>query len=68
MQRTEDDSIHNFVQRRFGADIANNVVDPVVRGICGGKSARNRWVCEHLALRKVVIIGFPIFVQVTHGK
>ncbi len=38
VQKAEDDSIHNFVKRRFGSDIADYVIDPVIRGICGGKN------------------------------
>ncbi|XP_043216225.1 protoporphyrinogen oxidase-like [Amphibalanus amphitrite] len=32
----QDDSLYAFVSRRFGADIAQFAVDPLVRGICAG--------------------------------
>lgn len=32
----EDESIYSFVQRRVGQDIADNVVSPLVCGICAG--------------------------------
>ena len=31
-----DDSLYEFVSRRFGADVAQFAVDPLVRGICAG--------------------------------
>lgn len=34
----EDESIHEFVSRRLGKDIAEYAVDPMVRGICSGDS------------------------------
>jgi len=39
-QKVEDDSIHEFVTRRFGKDIAKYVIDPMIRGICAGDSRR----------------------------
>lgn len=32
----DDDSIYNFVERRFGKDIADNIISPVLCGICAG--------------------------------
>lgn len=32
----EDESIHSFVQRRLGQDIADNIVSPLICGICAG--------------------------------
>lgn len=37
-QRLEDDSIHNFVHRRFGLELADYIVDPLIRGVTGGDS------------------------------
>ncbi|CAL8108771.1 unnamed protein product [Orchesella dallaii] len=31
-----DDSIYNFVKRRFGFEIAEYLIDPLIRGICAG--------------------------------
>ncbi|KAK2711297.1 hypothetical protein QYM36_012473 [Artemia franciscana] len=31
-----DESIHSFVKRRFGPDVAEYLIDPLVRGICAG--------------------------------
>ena len=31
-----DDSIYDFVSRRFGTDLAKYAIDPMVRGICAG--------------------------------
>lgn len=32
----EDDTLFEFVSRRLGADIAQNLIDPMTRGICAG--------------------------------
>ncbi len=32
----DDESIHSFVGRRFGEDVADYIIDPMVRGICAG--------------------------------
>ena len=32
----EDESIYDFISRRVGSDIAENLVDPLIKGICGG--------------------------------
>ncbi|KYQ49594.1 Protoporphyrinogen oxidase [Trachymyrmex zeteki] len=32
----EDESIHSFVQRRLGQDIADNLISPIICGICAG--------------------------------
>jgi len=32
----EDESIFNFISRRLGPDVAEFVIDPVVRGVCAG--------------------------------
>lgn len=32
----KDESIWDFIARRFGPDIADNFVDPLLKGICGG--------------------------------
>lgn len=32
----EDESIHSFVQRRLGQDIADNLISPLICGICAG--------------------------------
>ncbi|KYN04390.1 PREDICTED: protoporphyrinogen oxidase [Cyphomyrmex costatus] len=32
----EDESIHSFVQRRLGQDIADNLISPMICGICAG--------------------------------
>lgn len=32
----QDESIYDFITRRFNSTIAENVVDPVIKGICGG--------------------------------
>lgn len=32
----EDDSIYDFVCRRFGKELADFAIDPLVRGICAG--------------------------------
>ncbi|EGI59750.1 PREDICTED: protoporphyrinogen oxidase [Acromyrmex echinatior] len=32
----EDESIHSFVQRRLGQDIADNFISPIICGICAG--------------------------------
>lgn len=32
----EDDSIYNFVQRRFGQDIADNILSAIICGVCAG--------------------------------
>jgi oxygen-dependent protoporphyrinogen oxidase len=37
-ERKEDESMHAFVSRRFGEDVADYIVDPMVRGICAGDS------------------------------
>jgi len=34
----EDTSLHEFVSRRLGSDIADYAIDPMVRGICAGDS------------------------------
>lgn len=36
----EDDSIYSFVERRFGKEIADYAISPLICGICGG-NARN---------------------------
>lgn len=36
----EDDSIYNFVKRRFGSEIAEYAVSPLICGICGGDSKK----------------------------
>jgi len=35
-----DDSIFDFVERRFGSDVARYAIDPMVRGICAGDAGR----------------------------
>ena len=35
---SEDESLHDFVARRLGSDIAEYAVAPLVRGICAGNS------------------------------
>ncbi len=35
-KKCDDDSVYDFVNRRFGSDIANFAIDPLVRGICAG--------------------------------
>lgn len=35
-KKCSDDSIYDFVARRFGPDIARYAIDPMVRGICAG--------------------------------
>ncbi len=37
-KKCEDDSLHAFVTRRFGQEVADFAVDPMVRGICAGDS------------------------------
>ncbi|KAL0122542.1 hypothetical protein PUN28_007327 [Cardiocondyla obscurior] len=32
----EDESIHSFIQRRLGQDIADNIISPMICGICAG--------------------------------
>ncbi|XP_011642007.1 protoporphyrinogen oxidase isoform X1 [Pogonomyrmex barbatus] len=32
----EDESIHSFIQRRLGQDIADNIISPLICGICAG--------------------------------
>ncbi|RLU27205.1 hypothetical protein DMN91_001005 [Ooceraea biroi] len=32
----EDESIHSFFQRRFGQDVADNLISPIICGICAG--------------------------------
>lgn len=32
----EDESIYDFISRRIGSEIAENLVDPVIKGVCGG--------------------------------
>lgn len=32
----EDDTIYNFIKRRFGNELAEFAIDPLVRGICAG--------------------------------
>lgn len=36
----EDESIYNFVQRRLGQDIADNLVSPIICGICAGDARK----------------------------
>ncbi|XP_072767190.1 protoporphyrinogen oxidase [Anoplolepis gracilipes] len=36
----EDDSIYNFVQRRLGQDIADNIISPIICGICAGDARK----------------------------
>lgn len=36
----EDESIYNFVQRRLGQDIADNLVSPIICGICAGDAQK----------------------------
>ena len=31
-----DESIYDFISRRVGSTIAENLVDPIMKGICGG--------------------------------
>ena len=35
-KKCDDDSIYEFVKRRFGRDLADFAIDPMVRGICAG--------------------------------
>jgi len=35
-KKCPDESIYDFVQRRFGSDVAKFAIDPMVRGICAG--------------------------------
>jgi len=39
-QKGNDDSIYNFIERRFGSDIATYGIDPLIRGICAGDARR----------------------------
>lgn len=32
----EDESIYSFVQRRLGRDIADNIISPIICGVCAG--------------------------------
>lgn len=34
----DDESVHEFVSRRLGEDVADFAVDPMIRGICSGDS------------------------------
>ncbi|GAB1863786.1 Protoporphyrinogen oxidase [Camponotus japonicus] len=36
----EDESIYNFVQRRLGQDIADNLISPIICGICAGDAQK----------------------------
>jgi len=36
--KDKDESFHSFVNRRFGSDLANFIIDPMIRGICAGDS------------------------------
>jgi len=36
--KCDDTSLHEFVSRRLGSDIADYAIDPMVRGICAGDS------------------------------
>lgn len=36
----EDESIYNFVQRRLGQDIADNIISPMICGICAGDARK----------------------------
>ena len=38
VKRGEDTPIFEFISRRFGEDIAQYAVDPLVRGICAGNA------------------------------
>ena len=38
----DDEPLHDFVVRRFGEDVANFIIDPMVRGICAGDSREIR--------------------------
>jgi len=35
-KRCEDDTIYEFIKRRFGSELADYAIDPLVRGICAG--------------------------------
>ncbi|XP_003740594.1 protoporphyrinogen oxidase [Galendromus occidentalis] len=37
-EASEDESLHSFVRRRFNAQLADYVIDPMCRGICAGDS------------------------------
>lgn len=36
----EDESIYSFIQRRFGQDIADKLISPIVCGICAGDARK----------------------------
>jgi protoporphyrinogen/coproporphyrinogen III oxidase len=40
LQKDEDDSVYDFFERRFGRDIAEFLIDPLIRGVTAG-DARN---------------------------
>jgi len=37
-QKLDDDTIYNFVSRRFGEDVAKYTIDPIIRGVSAGDS------------------------------
>ncbi|KAM0726926.1 Protoporphyrinogen oxidase [Formica fusca] len=36
----EDESVYNFVQRRLGQDVADNLISPLICGICAGDARK----------------------------
>ena len=41
LMQCSDTSLFEFISRRFGEDVAQYAVDPLVRGICAGFIARD---------------------------
>ena len=39
-KKCQDESIYDFVERRFGSEIAKFAIDPMVRGICAGDAKK----------------------------
>ncbi|ODM91697.1 Protoporphyrinogen oxidase [Orchesella cincta] len=39
-KKGSDDSIYNFMSRRFGSEIADYLADPLIRGVCAGDAKK----------------------------
>merc|ERR1712015_344348 len=57
--RVEDESVHDFIAKHFGSDLANYVIDPLCRGIYAGDSR---------LLSAKSCFGVPFEVAARHGS
>ncbi|KYN40934.1 Protoporphyrinogen oxidase [Trachymyrmex septentrionalis] len=57
----EDESIHSFVQRKFGQDIADNWISPMICGICGGDA-------HEISVNMIFLFKYLFEMEQKHGS